>query len=247
MYNCEVKEEGCPYCFYKYHRNMICIQLNLMELIFFKKFKSWFGLEQKVMFFRLYYKMYFSQTIFVLVATYRLYSRREAVDNADTAIALMSRKLQIRIPLHNHCTIGRLVPNQLAIDQSAHGTCFLHLKGLFQAWMAKRMATFLQGCPLYYVPHANWASVTILCLTVGTYARVHVFPQRGLMEHGAHLLISRLPEPLLLSLGAPWLGRWSLKQAPFSILLQGIHARQQSPLPLGSSLLFTHFFAGTSA
>lgn len=62
-----------------------------------------------------------------------LYSRREAVDNADTAIALMARKLQIRIPLHNHCTIGRLVPNQLAIDQSAHGTCFLHLKGLFQA------------------------------------------------------------------------------------------------------------------
>ncbi|TNN82837.1 hypothetical protein EYF80_006794 [Liparis tanakae] len=42
-------------------------------------------------------------------------ARREAVDDADAPIAFMARKLQIRVSLYDHCTISRLVPNELAV------------------------------------------------------------------------------------------------------------------------------------
>ena len=177
-------------------------------------------------------------------------ARGEAVDDADTPVALVSREFQVRVSLHHHGAIGRLVPDQLAVHQPTHRTRLLHLEGLVQAGAAEGMAAPLQGGLLHNIPHADGADVVGVCVAPGRHAGLQVLTVAHLMEHDARLLVRGPPEPLLLlPLRAPGLGGRRHQETTLpTVGLQDADAGQQVqvPFPLGPAVQLAHLFTGAA-
>jgi len=160
----------------------------------------------------------------------------------------VSRELQVWVSLHHHRTIGRLVPNQLAVHQPTHRTRLLHLESLVQTGVAEGVAAPLQGGLLHHVPHADGADVVCVHVAPGRHASLQVLPVADLVEHDARLLVVRPPEPLLLlPLGAPGLRRGRSQETPLPVGLQDTDARQKVPFALGPAIQLAHLLAGTAA